>query len=514
MGETFEEYLNQANEPAERGDVPAALAWLQQANQAQPEQAGVLTGMGRCLVELNDPQAALECFLQAAVLLPDNADAQNNLGLAYQVNGLDQQALASYQAAVQLDSAHWQAWRNLAVMHLRLEQWEQGVQILASLIRTNPADIDAKFLMAQCYEIGRDFVTAQAMYEAVLAEDPDHTEAKAALENLTASTFDAPESPVGAQPRAEQRVVVYAAEGMPGELRMELVTKALAGQGASVSLRDHFTPGDTDQFDYFIFSQPNLAPEWINAVQACLRAGKPFGVDMEQDYFSIPTGHPAYMLFGPGNPQALQALEVILQAAAWVSVASHVLAERMQHCVKDVRYNPPSWDRSSPFWRAAAQPHDTLNIGWIGSQNERDDMFTVRDEVVRFLRGNPNAKIIIAGDNGIFQRFGSLPEKQRQYLPVTSARDIPQILSQFDILLAPWQMNSFNQAKSDQALLEAGICQVPWVASPLPSYQEWGAGGLFAAQPGEWAAALEQLAASPDLRRRLGAAGWEQANRR
>ena len=504
----FDSLLNLANVAAQKGDWQQALENLQKAIRVQPDDAGVLIGMGTCYLELVDYTRALECFLKVSVLLPMNADVQNNLGIVYQLNGRDLDALAAFQKAVQLDSSQWAAWRSLAALHLRLEKWEQGVSILASLIRTNPHDIDAKYLLAQCYEMGGDITSARAFYEAILKESPEHPAAREALENLPAESAPANVSSVG------KRIVVYSPPGMPGEQRMLMVALALMSQGENVQIEREFNENDLDRFDYFIFTQPNLAPEWINAVKACIEAEKPFGVDLEQDYFSIPKGHPAYNLVGPGSITALSALEIILKEAVWASVASKVLAERMTKYARDVRFNPPTWNRSEPLWQLPEEAHSTFNIGWIGLPSDYDDLGSVRDGVVRFLRGNPTARILVAGDEAVYQRFGSLSEKQRQFFPLKSIMDIPAVLRKFDVLLAPWQPNEFNHAKSDQALLEAGIYAIPWIASPIPSYREWGVGGLFVEKPGDWLAALTKLAGDPALRKQLGAAGRAAAEKR
>lgn len=510
--DTVDGLVNLANEAADLNDWPKALSLLQQADQVLPNQAGVLNGMGNCFLELGEQAQALSCFVRVAELLPDNADVHNNLGLVYQLNQQNQNAVSAYQKAVQLDNNHWGAWKNLASLYLQMEQWEQGVPILASIIRSQPQDLDAKYLLAQCYEIGEDYGSAQVLYEAILKESPQHAEARQALDNLAQRLpAGGKNDPVG---QSQQRVAIYAPAGWPGELRMEMIAVAMSSQGTLVKVLGQFSDADLESFDYFIFSQPNLAPEWINAVKLCIAAGKPFGVDMEQDYFNIPQGHPAYALVGPGAPSALRSLEVILHDAAWVSVSSQVLAQRLAGYARDVRLNPPTWDRSTPLWQITPEKHNGLNIGWIGSHSDYGDLAAVRDEIVRFLRATPGARIVVAGDEAVYQRFGSLSEKQRLLIPLHSVKDIPQILSKIDILLVPWQDNPFNQAKSDQALLEAGICQIPWIASPIPSYRDWAVGGLFAEKPADWFSALNKLAGSQELRKQLGAAGRAQADRR
>ncbi len=500
----FDELVETANEAASQENWSKALEYLEKANLCQPGQAGVFCGMGTCYLQLNQPENALQSFLQAADLLPESADVQYNLGLLYQLSGNEEAALAAYQRAVNLDNNHWTAWKSMAVLYLHNEEWEQGVGILASIIRANPEEIDAKFLLAQCYELGEDYNSARLLYEAVLKEQPEHQEARAALDRL----------PLAVPSRPFNKVAIYAQAGTPGEQRMQMVARALTSQDKLGHLFHLFSIDHLDEFDHFIFSQPHLAGDSMNGILACLRAKKTYGIDIDGDYLQIPPSHPAYRLWGPGNEQLNTALAFVLKEAAWVSVPSQELARRLHGFARDVRFNPPTWDRRDPEWRIPAPAHTMLQVGWIGTQIERQDLLSIREDLMRFFRSNPNARLIIAGDQTAYNRFVSLPHQQREFKPLSSWKDIPRVLAQFDILLVPWQQNVFNLARSDQALLEAGIRQIPWVASPIPAYTTWGAGGLIASNSDDWLTALQQLAVSPDLRKQLGAAGRALAEKR
>ena len=90
----------------------------------------------------------------------------------------------------------------------------------------------------------------------------------------------------------------------------------------------------------------------------------------------------------------------------------------------------------------------------------------------------------------------------------------PALLANFDVFLVPLRQNQFNRAKSDVKLLEAGARGIPWLASPSPSYQAWGTGGLLVRRAEDWHSDLVTLIADGPLRRRLGAAGRAQAELR
>ncbi len=74
----------------------------------------------------------------------------------------------------------------------------------------------------------------------------------------------------------------------------------------------------------------------------------------------------------------------------------------------------------------------------------------------------------------------------------------------------PLQDDPLQRAKCGTKLLQYMAAGLPVVASPVginSSIVKPGENGFLAGQPEEWGSALQQLAADPALRSRLGAAG-------
>jgi hypothetical protein len=154
-------------------------------------------------------------------------------------------------------------------------------------------------------------------------------------------------------------------------------------------------------------------------------------------------------------------------------------------------------------------------VGWIGSRADLADLQLVKAEVIQFVRQTPEAVLVVGDSPAAFDTFDALPEQRRLYLPLVGFDDYPFMVAHCDVLLAPGRDSTANQARSDLRLVEAGVRRIPWVASPLPAYSEWGAGGLWAGdQPGQWLAALKKLAGDAALRQTLGEAGRKKAESR
>jgi hypothetical protein len=120
----------------------------------------------------------------------------------------------------------------------------------------------------------------------------------------------------------------------------------------------------------------------------------------------------------------------------------------------------------------------------------------------------------VTGDVEAYTAFGSISEKQRQFLPSLGGEDTPYLLAQMDVVVIPAGDAPFYHVRSDQAVLEAGVRRVPWVAAPLPAYRAWGAGGFVVEQPSDWHRLLTRLGEDRALRIELGAAGRKQAETR
>jgi len=507
-----------ANSSAAEGNWQATIHYLDQAESVNPNDPGISTGLGTCYLQLGRPNEAVPHFRKAVGLAPDSMDALNNLGIAFTLIGDLDEAEASFKAALQLDSNHSFAWKNLAQVYLRQDdRVVEGVQILAAVVQSNPEDNEALMLLAACYEAGGEISSAVTLYRRVLLNNPEHAEAQVEVERLEKANQDIrqiarPEhakklaalkglkiksdpkdmeitsdsSPEEKNVYLQERYSAIAFYGIP-ELnsyhQLSIWAKHLARKGIRTKVAAEFSEGDLNEFDIFVFSEPNLSSVLISGVNACMQAGKKYTVNLEQDFHQMPADHPAYNLFGPGNPRSLQALEIMLKDAEWVSVSSEVLAEHYRPYAKRIEVVHPTWDRDNPLWSKPAPVRNTVNIGWIGGSADRNDLLMIKDEVTRIVRENPETLFVIVGDTGAYSEFGEIPEFQKLFVPSLNAEDTPYILSQIDCLIVPLRNIPFNQAKSYQVVMDAYQKGVPWLASPTPAISAWNKGGEILDQP-------------------------------
>jgi Flp pilus assembly protein TadD/glycosyltransferase involved in cell wall biosynthesis len=520
---TFEQLLAEADQLAQANQWMPAHHCLIRAQALQPAHAGIANGLGTCLLRAGQPAEARAHFEQAAQLAPTQPEALNNLGVACVLSGDWQRAEQAYQGALALDPDHQPAWRNLAQLRLQQERFDEGVAMLASVVQAHPDDVEALLLLAGCYEQGDQAESALALYRRVLAVEAANPTATAAISRLAPApspktallkAHAAKLSGFRARPAANKpaSIVFYCADEASAGVRVGVPAAALAAGGWRVKVPARYEPDDLQQHDLVVILRPNVNSGLMDVLTAATQAGKRVIVDLDEDFLAMPPEHPGYKTIGPGSPEACQRLERALATADLVTVPTLVLAERYEGRAKRLAIVPSGWSRSNRLWDKPAPHRRTINIGWAGTPTHGADVALVRRDLIRLLRDVPETQLVIAGDPEVYAAFSAVPETRRLYVPMMAFADYPYTLAYFDILLAPLRDTSFNRAKSDLKLLEAGIRRIPWVASDVPAYRAWGEGGLLATT--DWLGPLGRLATDAQLRTTLGEAGRGKADTR
>lgn len=185
MDQIVDALLEKANDSSQNGDWAAAFDYLEQAYQLKKDDVGIITGLGKCALQLQKYDEAFTFFQQAVILAPDSPETHNNLGIIQQMLGQLEAAEGSFQMATALDPENAQAWKNLASLYLQQDnRVGEGVQILQAVILSNPKDVDALYLMGKCYAEVGDLDSAILLLQTALVHQPDHTFAKNDLETL------------------------------------------------------------------------------------------------------------------------------------------------------------------------------------------------------------------------------------------------------------------------------------------------------------------------------------------
>ncbi|MFP7216336.1 glycosyltransferase [Lactococcus garvieae] len=175
------------------------------------------------------------------------------------------------------------------------------------------------------------------------------------------------------------------------------------------------------------------------------------------------------------------------------NLASEELVSLSQNTLKDYR-----------------KDHSKVKLGYFsGSITHNENFEMIKPAIVQILEKYPHVELHLVG-------YIDLPQDLQKYTkqikmnPYVDWRELPRLISQMDINLAPLVDSVFNRAKSEIKWLEAALVKVPTVASYLGSFEEMVSNdetGLLA-QPSEWYEKLEILIENPDKRQRIAEAAY------
>ncbi len=312
---------------------------------------------------------------------------------------------------------------------------------------------------------------------------------------------------------SEARILFLIPSAYQVSSRAMLSIKALTARGHTTIIATEKTDL-REHYDVAIAFNPHGDTKIMEYMAACAGAKIPVIVDIDRDYEELPALHPAYQDFNVATTEKMKVFTAALFLANRITTSGAVLAEKLGARGRPVSIIPYGWMERNGLWQKPPARRHTINLGWIGSADEVEDVAMVRRMVLRVLREFPNTLLVIGGDAQVYQLFDRLPESRRLFLPPVQEEDYPYLLGQMDLLMLPMRDTLFNQTRSDRRLMEAGARRIPWVASPMPSYTAWEAGGLIAQSPDDWTIHLRRLVLDPTLRMTLGAAGYRKSETR
>lgn len=323
--------------------------------------------------------------------------------------------------------------------------------------------------------------------------------------------------------------------------RVEIPQKALESRGHTVTRSAYHKdlPMDACNADVIVWQRPVFEWNWKHITEA-QKHGIGTVVELDDLVFvpgAIPEDNPAHMFFHPYLMTEAQYKELLknppkgkleptnpkvkwvrncLKQADLVTVATDGLAQEMKDLNKSVTVIPNCYDDLNEEWSLARQNRPAHMGTWLifsGSMTHIGDVKLLRGVIEEIVADFPGVSLAIGGDKRLLELF-DIPPQKKVYLGTKPFEQYPHLLAQGDIGLAPLADNRFNRCKSDIRLLEYGLLDIPWVASPLPAYKDWQGCGIFANRSYEWERALRRMITDDELCRNLSEKAKKKALKR
>lgn len=501
--------------------------------------------LGRTYLNENRLAEALDIFAKILMDYPDDLETLLILGGFYLAGGDGKTAKSIYQRAQQLDPRNKTIQRQIALAEeleddgfvesvppdldavTRLLQrltgrtgriQEQDVARAAQLLeRIVNSESPAELVSSRLDEID-DLLLALIEVNVRQAYADGRADVVDALRNLQinidyqldtkeggTSAFDVRDARRPA--RFQGDLLILSPDLENRSKRMSLLKAQLESLGCQIVERDAYTLGRDPKPDVVITSNPHINPLLIGSLSALSDAGVPIVLDLDADFENQPASHRDYNTKGLGTHAHSAAYTAALSLANAITVPSEEQAVSLRGMTAPVRVIPDGWSRQNRLWEKTPAPRGTINIGWVGSSCQLEDLMLIRRYLVRISREFPDTRIVIIGDPQAYRLFDGLPENRRLYLPMVSHEEFPYLLSQLDILTVPLRSIPYNVSQPDTLLVEAGAKGVAWIASPIPAFRKWAAGGIIPESLDEWHLSLRQLVMDREFCKGLGRNG-------
>ena len=490
----------------QKGDDRQALQQYIEARRLDP----TITGIDWCMAELGVPAHLLPAPLPEAV--PNEIEAVGRL----------LQEMTHSEEPVQVDDVELAA--ELLGSLLTSPQPAQFVaEHLDEIDALLPALIELNIRQARADGQPELAAGLEELRQNILVELEQRDQPQGQLSALPlASPTGEPAAPkAGHRPAAPRwqthsspQVLILNPASQDASPRVTLAVEALNEIGCRVRFAENEELNLADKPDVILVNNPHTVPGMMRQLAIYAAANVPIIHDLDSDFEEMPANHPDYARYGLGNQDNSRAYVAGLMLARCITVPSPAMAGAISHARCPVRVIPNGWSESNSLWLKPAPRRTTLNLGWAGLPGQIEDVNLVRRLVVRIMHEFRQIQLVIAGQADVYQSFDTLPENRKLFLPAVNQEDRPYLLSQMDVIVAPLRNIPFNRAQSDQILMEAGVRQIPWVASAIPAFQEWGEGGLVAGNNDEWFSHLRSLAGSEQARIEFGQKGFQKALQR
>jgi glycosyltransferase involved in cell wall biosynthesis len=166
-------------------------------------------------------------------------------------------------------------------------------------------------------------------------------------------------------------------------------------------------------------------------------------------------------------------------------------------------------DSIEPYFRKQIYKNDDFVIGYASGTKTHDKDFQIcSNSIWEFMQTNLNVQLEIVGYSPIEMR--SIPINLRNRVNVIKPVPHNQLLSLikgWSVNIAPLELNSFTNGKSELKFVHAALCGVPTIASPSTSFSQAisnGSNGLLADTSEDWISCLQNLYSNKNLRSSLG----------
>lgn len=158
-----------------QGKLQQAATSYRAAISSDPNVPDYYNNLGNILLDLNEPDDAIECFNRAIALSPQSPDYYYNLGRALMARGLTDKAIDAYNTTIQLKADHVAAYKALGSARLSNGNTDEAESLYRHAMKLDPGDHEAIAGLANVYTHMRKHDEAYKLLLPLLSADSAST---------------------------------------------------------------------------------------------------------------------------------------------------------------------------------------------------------------------------------------------------------------------------------------------------------------------------------------------------
>lgn len=140
-------------------------------------------------MKLRKYREAIRSLQTVTEMVPEHIDAWNNLGVAYLLLEEYEEAELALRSGLEQDPENPQLIKNLIQALLPQEtKAAEGMSLLLKFLEIRPQDPDALYMLGRCLDIAGENVKANLVYQHILEIKPDYKLAEQALASRNKSS--------------------------------------------------------------------------------------------------------------------------------------------------------------------------------------------------------------------------------------------------------------------------------------------------------------------------------------
>ncbi len=166
------------------GDAARGAELIRQALAVQPQNFHGLLHLGNALKALGQVEEAVASYQRAIELSPGLAEAHNNLGNALRQLGREPEAREAFEQGLAAEPENFLLLYNLARLFLYERDWPSARKLLDRVVQLNAAISSAWLDLSRCASYQGDLIAARAACEKAIELEPASASSYLELGNI------------------------------------------------------------------------------------------------------------------------------------------------------------------------------------------------------------------------------------------------------------------------------------------------------------------------------------------